>query len=111
MNRFNRRKSQRYSKKLRRLMKCADKIIAPYLDKMESPNGQFAGVYLSGIAAIVANGGESREYFKKAVITASEMAGVPVYVMSAYGEVTLEMVSDMVQQDHRPSVVGGGYDD
>ena len=110
MNRFNRRKSQRYSKKLRRLMKCADKIIAPYLDKMESPNGQFARVYLSGIAAIVAEGKESRKTFKKAIILAAEMAEVPVNVMSAQGEVTLAMIAGMMRNHDRPPVVGGGYD-
>ena len=111
MNPHNRRKFQGDSKKLRRLMKCADKIIAPYLDKMESPNGQFARVYLSGIAAIVAEGKESRKTFKKAIILAAEMAGVPVNVMSAHGEVTLAMIAGMMQNQDSSPVVGGGYDD
>jgi len=73
MNPHNRRKFQSDSKKLRRLMKCAENKSAPYRDEMDSPDGQFARVYLSGIAAIVAEGKESRKTFKKAIILAASL--------------------------------------
>ena len=87
-------------------MKCAENKSAPYRDEMDSTDEQFARVYLSGIAAIVAEGKENRKTFKKAIILAAEMAGVPVNVMSAHGEVTLVMIAGMMQNQDSPRLLG-----
>jgi hypothetical protein len=107
MSHHNRMKSQWGHKKLKRLMKRADKKIAPYRDKMDSPDGMFARLFISGMAMIVAEGKGSRENFKEAIISASEIAGVPVSVMTAHGDVILAMITGGMQSQRTSPFVGG----
>ena len=51
--------------KLIRLMERAERKMALYWNEMNSPDGQAAWVYLSGIAAIVAIGGRAVNTSKK----------------------------------------------
>lgn len=108
MSAFKKSRTKWGSKKLKRLMKRADIKIAPYRDKLESPDGMFARLYLSGIAAIVAEGKESHTTFKDAIVLASDMTDVPVSVMSAYGEVILAMASGSIQYQQTSPFVGSG---
>jgi hypothetical protein len=95
------------TKKLTRLMKRAESEMGPYLDTFCSPEGMLAVLPISGAAALVAEGAESKKYLKLVTIKASKLSGIPLKAMTAHAECSLAMYRQSIQMQRPTPFIGG----
>ncbi len=111
MSAFKKNKFHCGSKKLKRLMERAERKMRPHMDKHMTPEGIYAGVLLSGAAAIVAEGKEDREYLTSTTKMASEISGIPLGAMRARAECFLAMRAEQIQLQRTSPSCGSDRDE
>ncbi len=108
MNPHDQTKAQVASMKLKCVMKRAKRKMEPHMEKFSSPTGQYACLLISGVAAVVAGGQESKEYLMSVTRLASEISGIPLGAMTAQTDFMLAMIAGAMQSQRASPIVGGG---
>ncbi len=87
--------------KMRRAADEAEAAMTPYLDKMETDEGQIGMVMISGVAACVQSGTATPADLAIAIKEASEISGIPVSVLEAQAKFNIAMIAGfMLTQFH-----------
>lgn len=110
MSDFYSNKDQWGEKKLIRLMKRAERKMTPHIDTFCSDDGLMAGLLIAGAALVVAEGKESKRYFKSITKLASEISGIPLSAMTAHAECSLARQICAKQSQRSSPSVGGDED-
>lgn len=76
-------KIRQAEEKFRRAAIEAEAAMTPYLDQMESADGQIGLVMVSGVVACLHSGTATQADLKGAASMASAMSGIPVHVVEA----------------------------
>ena len=97
--------------KLTRLMKRAESEMAPHLDTFCSPEGMLAVLPISGAAALVAGGAESKKHLKSVTLKASKTSGIPVKALTAYAECSVAMCRQPMQMQRATTFIGSDDDE
>ena len=108
MSAFDKSKSQWGPKRLERIMIRAHQAMDTHGEKFLGGPGQFAGVTVSGTAALVVLGAASKKDLERSVKYSAELSDIPIDAMSAFADFALAMHSGAMQDQKTLPFVGGG---
>lgn len=108
MSTHERSKSQWGGNELKRVVDRAHGAMDKHGEKFTSGPGQFAGVTVSGTAALVVLGAANTKDLEQSVKYCAELSDIPIDAMSAFADFALAMHSGAIQAQPKPPFVGGG---
>ncbi|MBT6218942.1 MAG: hypothetical protein HOI45_04380 [Rhodospirillaceae bacterium] len=92
---------------LARIMNRAHQAMDNHGEKFVSGPGQFAGITVSGTAALVVLGAANQEDLNNSVRYSAELSGIPMDAMSAFADFAFAMHSGAISIENA-SPFGGG---